>query len=209
MARREPKQDERSFQESLETLRRFLNAQSGGDLADTQTLAALLAPIWDRLDGGDASAMTADKLDRLEAASWSPSLLVIRIERHGGAVLGSSRGEIQEWALDLDTLTAQVSNVSHRQLVPRRKRLDINSIAVRVAATIQEGADELWLEWSGDRSEVRVLSSHFINPDRASKDTLDGRRKRLKRALCDELAKIGWIPMSQPGRYRRSGAQSG
>jgi hypothetical protein len=209
MARREPKQDERSFQESLETLRRFLNAQSGGDLADAQTLATLLAPIWNRLDGGDASAMAADKLDRLETASWLSPRLVFRIERHGGRVLGSSRGEIQEWTLDLDTLTAQVSDVSHRQLAPRRKRLDINLIAVRITATIREGADEQWLEWSSDRSEVRVLTSHFINPDRASKETLDGRRKRLKRALCDELTKIGWIPMSQPGRYRRSGAQSG
>jgi hypothetical protein len=202
-------QDERSFQESLETLRQFLDAQSGGDLVDAQTLATLLAPIWNRLDGSDASAMTADKLDRLEAPSWSPPLLVFRIERHGGTVLGSSRGEIQQWTLNLDALTVGVSNVSHRQLVPRRKRLDINSIAARIAATIREGADEQWLEWSSDRSEVRVLSTHFINPDRAPKDTLDGRRRRLKRALCDELAKIGWAPMSQPGRYRRTGARSG
>jgi len=200
------KQDERPFQESLETLRRFLGAESGGDLADAQTLVTLLAPIWNRLDGGDASAMTADKLDRLETASWLSPRLVFRIERHGGTVLGSSRGEIQEWTLDLDTLTAQVSSVSYRQLAPRRKRLDINSIAVRIVATIREGADEPWLEWSNDRSEVRVLSSLLINPDRAPKETLDGRRQRLKRALREELAKIDWVPMSQPGRYRRAGA---
>jgi hypothetical protein len=198
--------DEHSFREKLWALRRYLDAQEGSELADTQTLIALLVPVWDQLEDAKAYAMSADKLDRLESPSWSPPLLTFTIERHGGTVQGSSRAEMQQWAIDLDTLTAEAASASYRQLTPARKRLDIASIASRIAAAIAEEADEPWLEWSRDRSEVRVLSSHFINPDSAPRETLDGRRKRLRSTLRDELEKIGWVPMSQPGRYRRAGA---
>jgi hypothetical protein len=116
---------------------------------------------------------------------------------------------MQEWTIDLDAGRAWVSRTTYRQLTPRGKSLDIRAIAGQITAAISEEADELWLEWSRDRSEVRVLSSYLINPDHAPKATLDGRRKRLKRALDDELEKIGWVPMRQPGRYRRTDARTG
>ena len=48
-----------------------------------------------------------------------------------------------------------------------------------------------------------MLSSSLIDPDHAPKQTLEGRRKRLKLTLRDELAKVGWKPGKQAGRFER------
>ena len=81
--------DGRAF--NVEALRRFLETQPIGPIADTRKVARLLAICWDQLDGGDATTMQAAKLWPIEDPVWSPPVLKFSIERHGETVMGSSR----------------------------------------------------------------------------------------------------------------------
>lgn len=61
--------------------------------------------------------MEAHKLlSRMEQIVWEPPVLTFVIARHGGMVLGSTRAELQHWAVDLNKMTAEITKVSN--LVP-------------------------------------------------------------------------------------------
>jgi hypothetical protein len=62
-----------------------------------------LHPVWKRLPGSYATEMAEWKLDRMENPRWEPPIFRFEIERHGAASLGSSRAEIQTWAVNLET----------------------------------------------------------------------------------------------------------
>jgi len=188
--------------EAVERLRAYLERFG----ADGDDLFVQLAEAWGQLSGGDDTKMAAYKLDRgwVESPVWDPPVLTFTIERHGGVAQGSSRAKKQRWVIDLDAGTAHPEPAGQRQLRPARQTLDVAPLVARIVAAIDAGADDPLLEWSKDRSSVRVLMTDAVNPDGAPKQTLEGRRKRLKAMLNPELAKIGWHPTNQSGRYKQA-----
>lgn len=157
------------------------------------SVLAYLQRAWPFLAGGDEHAMAAHKLSRIEDPSWEAPILRFKIERHGGTVKGSSRAEVQEWRVDLDARTAETTAIrTHRQLRPLRARLDVERAAQEIAAVVVAVADDPRLRWSPDRSRVQVHTSVVVNPDAASRQTVEGRRKRLVAALRPKLEEAGW-----------------
>jgi hypothetical protein len=65
-------------------------------------------------------------------------------------------------------------------------------------------AEDPLLEWSKDKSSVLIRLTQAVDPDMAPKQTLEGRRRRLREALTPLLAEIDWQPTNQPGRYKVS-----
>ena len=174
--------------------------------ADEDDLYGPLAEAWDELSGSHDTKMAAHKLDRdrVESPEWHPPVLTFTIERHPGVAQGSRRAKKQRWVIDLDARTAHAEPAGQRQLRPARQTLDVAPVVGRIIAAIDAGADDPVLEWSKERSSVRVLMTDAVNPDWAPKQTLEGRRKRLKAMLNPELAKIGWHPTNQSGRYKQA-----
>lgn len=148
-----------------------------------------LGACWGRLSGSSEESTTADKLHRAESLTWDPPVLTFTLERHGGTVNGSTRGELHHWKVDLAQGTAQIVRRNHRQLSPTAKKLDVKALAREVAAMIVAGAKSEKLDWKTEGTVV--LNMAAIIPV-GVKSTTDARRKKFHRALVDELRQEGW-----------------
>ena len=64
----------------------------------------MLSDCWAEFDGSADSKMESYKIERDGGAKdlgWEPPVLTFVIVRHGGTVLGSTRGEKQHWSVNL------------------------------------------------------------------------------------------------------------
>ena len=144
-------------------------------------------------------------LRRMEAVAWDAPVLSFRIERHGQTALGSSRASIDAWTLDIDKMTTTAEKgVGRRQVRPPLPRLDVNLLAAELCAAVTAGQPDDRLKWEGD-SKVRVLIGKVIPERSAVKDTLAGRRKRLRDELTRLLASAHW-KLVRPNVYERCGS---
>jgi len=191
-----------SKNDSLDDLKLFL-AEGGPRELDLAEIARRLSPVWDDLNGSTDHAMRRDKLVRIESADWDPPLLRFDIERHGATVGGSIYGEVQHWAVNPVALTAEVVGSTKRRLHTAASPLDVQPLTDQVAQLMRDGADSDMLEWSRDRTSVRVLTGRVIPSSSGAKQTVEGRRKRFAGALSEVLTEEGWSPSSQPGRWER------
>jgi hypothetical protein len=115
----------------IDRLREYLGHLRSGTLTDPNDVISLLQTCWHQFDGSSAESTTAAKLARAEDVVWDPPYLVITLERHGGAVQGSSRAALHRWVVNTETMTANCDSSSHRQLTPRDKTLDVKPLAKR------------------------------------------------------------------------------
>lgn len=182
--------------ERLQPLSTYLRALSPGELleqeaADTERL---LIECWRSLDGSADRGMNSYKLaGRLEKLAWEPPILSFVIERHGGFVNGSTRGELQTWHVDTVQRTAEIAHIGRRQLVSMDARLDVKALAVKVARIIRAGVPDDKLKWASP-TRVRVLIGQVI-PE-TNRQTTAARRRRFFVALGEELGPHGWHSVS-------------
>ena len=169
----------------MDELRNYLNRLEPGPVEEHSHLERLLAEVWNDLRC-DYGGMAGDKLvGRMEDLQWNPPLLTFRIERHGGTILGSTRAEVQRWAVDLNRQTATCEHAGHRQLSPMAQRVDCGSLAGEIAGKIGSGEADDRLRWLGD-GRVRVEVGRIFPAHTGYKQTVQGRRRRLREALDRE-----------------------
>lgn len=174
-----------------EELEDYLQSIEPGRIAEAGQIERLLAGAWDGL-GGDDGGMAGRKLvGRMERVEWRPPLLTFLIERHGGTALGSTRAELQRWSVDLDRRTATCERAGHRQLSPMAGRVDVGPIAEEVVWLILGGLANDRLRWLGE-GRVRVEMGRIFPERSGYKQTVQGRRKRLRDALIRRLSPLGW-----------------
>jgi hypothetical protein len=193
---------------SLDLLLDFLSGVSIGPVVESRTLARLLADVWDSFRGSDEEGMTGRKLiGRMESVAWESPVLTFLIERHGGTVRGSTRGELHRWSVNVESRTASCETGRFRQLQPMAKRISAGLIAQEIAGLMLKGKDDARLKWDGD-DKVRVEMGHIFPTGSGFKRTIEGRRKRLRESLKAILAANGWRhrgrnvferQMSEPG----------
>ena len=133
---------------------------------------------------------------RMERVEWHRPILTFLIERHGGTVLGSTRAELQPWSVDLDRGTATCERTGHRQLSPMARRVDVGPIADEVAGRIVVGKSDDRLSWLGD-GRVRVELGRIFPERSGYKQTVQGRRQRLREALIERLTTKGWAHLGR------------
>ena len=166
--------DLRRRDSTLWELEKYLATQPQGAVTEPDDLVGLLSACWDRFVGSGETAMAAYKLDRMENVRWYLPTLTFEVERHGGAVMGSTRAEMQKWTLDMDALTAKTESVGFRQIRPSQRRLEVPRLAEEVYKLIIHGSKDPRLRWNEDGS-VRVRIGEILPKDSAVKQTLDGR----------------------------------
>ena len=135
--------------------------------------------------------MTARKYRVREAFLWQPPCLVFEIERHGAAVQGSSRAEVQTWILDLDRHLATHRIDGYRQINARDGRLDVDAIAGELARDIRERRKNMRLQWIGE-FRVRVYTEQAI-PETNRQTTISRRKKfrvRLEHHLRPDWTRV-------------------
>jgi hypothetical protein len=132
--------------------------------------------------------MTAWKLHRPEDLSWNPPFLSFTIERHGAAMLGSSRAELHKWTVDLDKETAGCAQGRYRQLRAIAPRLNVKPIAARVRDAVQQGpaascalVKDGIVVWNGN-NQLSIKHGALI-PGGGYEQTVAGRRRRFRNEL--------------------------
>jgi hypothetical protein len=173
----------------IDELRRFLERQEPGPIADTDSVIGLLSDCWNCFEGNDATNTGSAKLGRMELPIWNPLYLEFLMERHGQTVLGSTRATAYQWRLNILASTAEIVEGKPRQLRPMAKRLDVEQIAKRLAQAIIAGRADPWFTIM--RNGCIRLNIGQIVPA-AYKQTTSGRRTRLRRYLDALLAPHGW-----------------
>ncbi len=139
--------------------------------------------------GSTETRMEAYKLVRMKDLEWKPPSLAFEIVRHGGTTLGSTRAERQIWYVNLDSRQAGCEVVGFRQLYPRDVVFDVKPVADELSKLIICGSQDERLQWSAD-GRVRILTGKILSAQ--SKRTLEGRRRRLLKAMEERLAPHGW-----------------
>lgn len=151
--------------------------------------------------------MSGEKLlNRIENASWDGRLLSFEIARHGGTVMGSTRTALHEWQVDLAARTARLTRRTHRQLLPREPALNLKPVAAELVQAVLAYKKHRWLTWRAAQT-VRIDGGAIIPDGSAFKQTLTGRRKRLRKLLADGLTQAGWQERS-PWLFERKHSQS-
>lgn len=163
-----------------------------GSIDDDSDVVGLLIDAWETLDGSCEQNTTAEKLlGRIEGLAWEPPILKFTIERHGGTVLGSSRAELHDWEVDVKRGTACLSKIRYRQLRKRQPAVDVDPIAEELVQAILQHTDDdriCWLK-SGD---AKISMGKVFPSNDAAKQTVAGRRKRLRLRLEELLRAPGW-----------------
>jgi hypothetical protein len=186
----------------VRALREFLSQCKPGQISDVNELVSLLTDCWEQFEGASHGKMAAHKLTRMEDVEWDPPCMSFRIERHGGAVMGSSRAEMQSWNLNLETRHATFTESGHRQIRPMQPRLDVDPLTDEISTLIVEHENDWRLKWSGENT-VRILIGKILPERSAVKQTLAGRRRRFRQTLTERLAPYGWIEL-RPNTYSRA-----
>jgi len=191
----------------LQQLKRLLHPVPSGLLAKgiAGEVESLMIRLWGHLGGSEAESTTADKLSgRIEEIRWEPPHVTFQIERHGGTVMGSSRAEIHEWIVNLDTAEANCSAGRFRQIRPRNPALDVKPLLETIVREIQAGVISPNLKWFG-AERVKVIIGKLVPAD-CPEQTLLGRRKRFKKVLEPRLAQLGWqrLPGTAPNIYQKT-----
>lgn len=165
-----------------------------GDLRDK--VLRLLESCWHELQGGQQTSMEPWKVCRAEDLRWDPPVLSFTIERHGAFVLGSTRGDLHEWKINLETLTASCYEGRYRQLIPKSPKLDVNPIAARVCEAVQQGPEsksplvqQEIVVWAGN-DNVSIKHGALVSGD--NQRTISSRRSRFRRELTDRMKALGW-----------------
>jgi hypothetical protein len=177
---------------AFELLRKRMYELPPGEVTELGRVSALLAECWHDFAGAHSERMHAGKLERIEDLRWDPPVLSFTIERHGGMGMGSTRAELQNWRVDLDRKTARCERSrTYRQVLARAEGVRIEPIARELADTIVAGGADKRLKWQG-ADTVRVLMAKIFPSDSGYRQTVTGRRKRLRAALEALLGEKGW-----------------
>jgi hypothetical protein len=192
-------------QTGADALREYLARLPSGPIDNPGNLVPLLAESWPLFTGSDAEAMAPRKLARMERVRWDPPVLEFVVERHGGTARGSSRAALQRWSVDLERTTASCATVGGRQLRPMQPALKVEPIADELVRLVIDGRQDPRLRWWPDGT-VRVCVAKILPTGSAAKETLAGRRKRLRVALVERLETDGWSLVKPPETFGRTSA---
>jgi hypothetical protein len=182
---------------SVQRLRDALRDVPQGPIDNIDLVLSLLKGCWNELMGSNDTSMRDFKVDRAEQFSWRTPSLSFTIERHGATVVGSTRAELQNWTVNLDSASAYHSEGRFRQLVRQAPRLDVKSIVARVCDAVQQGPrSECDLVRKGIvfwSSEGEVIIKHgALVPGDGYRQTVAGRRRRFRQELAAKMSERGW-----------------
>jgi hypothetical protein len=186
----------------MNELKTLLNRLPLGNITDAADLERLLVASLEGFTGSDGGMEGYKLLGRMEQVHWQPPILSFVIERYGGTVCGSTRAELQHWEVDIDATTAEITETSRRQLETMAMKVDVEPIKAEIVQKILSGDEDPRLRWIEPGVVQAVLSRVFPNGS-GYKQTVEGRRRRLRDALAANLECQGWAYQGRNVFYRQ------
>ena len=141
-----------------------------------------------RAPAGGGGMMPYKILNRTEDLEWDPPSLRFRIERHGGASLGSVYAEMQGWDVNIETGVANGWEARKRLIKKKQPPFRTGPLAAELADLVLKGKSDHRLQRSS-KGRYRLTGAAL---PRASKQTTEGRRTRLVGDLAKILEPMGW-----------------
>ena len=120
----------------------------------------------------------------------------LNIARHGATAQGSTRELIHQWQINLDEKTVEYTAIGHRQIAPKLTDAELIRKAISVSEAIKAAPrsnfnSDFQLTWISS-TECRIRPSALI-PGRTPKQTVAGRRRRMREILQQQVKAIGWV----------------
>jgi hypothetical protein len=157
---------------------------------DTLEVESLLSVCWDHFAGSHDGGMKAEELiGRTQDLEWSPPRLTFNVERHAGAVNGSTTATVQYWEVSLERETAAMIESESGQIIPMGRRIDESSIAAELASAISEQREDARIEWVAV-NRVRISTSERIPGTNGM--TTTRQRRRFVAEIEQLLQPLGW-----------------
>ena len=187
----------------IEYLRDLLKSIPAGplDYPQHQEILEAFNRAYEYFDGALDTSMSVKKLNRIENLSWNPPVISFNIERHGGTVHGSSRADVYQWGLNVNTGEAGYTK-THRQLRRMDKRLNTKALAEATAKLITAKKKHAHLKWiTPIRVQVQIAP---LIPHTNNQTTLE-RRRRFRMQLTEILWPKGWrfVEGTSPHTYEK------
>jgi hypothetical protein len=182
---------------ALAKLRLMLEKLRSGPLSedDRDDVLRLLEDAWSELQGASrATKMKPAKVRRAESLEWHPPILSFRLERHGGAVMGSKRGELQQWTVDLADETASFCPAGYRNLHKPAPRFEARKCAKNLSQQLEDGRPGV--KWITENS-VQIIPTKVVPNEGAAAQTIRERRKRFRAEMIKVMSEQGWINHSK------------
>jgi hypothetical protein len=173
----------------MKSLIAFLKSMPPGAITDSTNLQKILGKCWLEFAGCDSEGMHADRLALMQEVQWSPPLLKFTLRLFGGSVKGSLRAEVQRWIVDVEKKTAGADCSAYPQPVEKSPPFYVNPVADELAQSIIQGDQNRWLMWSAN-GNVQILHGRILHG--GNQKTLEGRLRRLNKALELRLTPKGW-----------------
>ncbi len=188
--------------EGLVALKAALMTMPNGPVQDPLRIEQVLIACWDELRGSSENRTCADKLARrTESMQWEYPWLTFKIERHGATMMGSTRANMNNWRVNVQTGEAQCTEGKRRQIKPMDARLNVMPLAEEMARAIRLGLEAFELKWI-NTERVKVLTYLLIEGNNAQ--TIAGRCKRFYKCLDELLQGSGWVRVKKTNIYQRS-----
>jgi hypothetical protein len=193
---------------SIEELRAVMHDVPHGEVstADSAKVLRHLAVCWENIIGSDDQSTTGHKIYRGEEVKWQPPMLTFVVERHGAICLGSSRAELHQWEVNIDTATARIVQRRTRQLYARSPSFTkdkAHKLAVEIRTLVTSGATNYRIKWNKDGT-VNVNINNCVDAD--CQQTQTGRNRQFTAHLVPVMEEGGWMLLPGPRyRFRKSG----
>ena len=156
-----------------------------------EELLALIHQQWDGLAiiGDDHSIalykLTDERIENLHVDD--NGCINFSIERHGRTTMGSPYADVHHWVVDLAARTACVAGTTPRLIGKRSQPIDVKAVVTTILDALKNEDATIVDRTKDGRLRIKIKA---VIPD-GGKETTQGRKKRILKALNEALADEG------------------
>ena len=153
-------------------------------------LLRMLREQWEDLTIiGDGHSIALYKLtdERIENLHVDDGCINFSIERHGRAAMGSPYADVHHWVVDLAAKTAWIAGTTPRLIGKRSQPIDVAAVVTTILDALKNEDATIVDRTKDGRLRIKIKA---VIPD-GGKETTQGRKKRIRKALNEALAPEG------------------
>lgn len=109
------------------------------------------------------------------------------IERHGRTTMGSPYADVDDWVVDLAAKTAWIAGTTPRLIGKRSQPIDVAAVVTTILDALKNEDATIVDRTKDGRLRIKIKA---VIPD-GGKETTQGRKKRIRKALNEALAHEG------------------
>ena len=156
-----------------------------------EELLALIHQQWEGLTiiGDDHSIalykLTDERIENLHVDD--NGCINFSIERHGRTTMGSPYADVHHWVVDLTAKTACITGTTPRLIGKRSQPINATAVVATILDALKNEDATIVDRTKDGRRRIKIQA---VIPD-GGKETTQGRKKRIRKALNEAMAHEG------------------